>query len=94
MVSLRPKDHAKEKQHPVYGGDLALMGAQPAAVVNRVRELGWPGVVGNTDEVLWRLEAQPRQERLAPKLRVLPYRRAAACGGERAQDRPRFSCSS
>src|SRR5207302_7945171 len=36
------------------------MGAQPAAVVDRVRELGWPGVVGNTDEVLWRPEEQAR----------------------------------
>jgi putative phosphoesterase len=55
----------------LHGGDLALMGAQPAAVVDRVRELGWPGVLGNTDEVLWRPEEQARQERLAPKLGVL-----------------------
>ena len=33
----------------VHGGDLALMGPRPAEVVDRVRELGWPGVVGNTD---------------------------------------------
>lgn len=33
-------------------GDLALMVPQPAQLVDRVRELGWPGVVGNTDEVL------------------------------------------
>jgi 3',5'-cyclic AMP phosphodiesterase CpdA len=38
----------------LHGGDLALIGAQPAEVIDRVRELGWPGVVGNTDEVLWR----------------------------------------
>ena len=38
----------------VHGGDLALMGPRPAEVVDRVRELGWPGVVGNTDELLWR----------------------------------------
>jgi putative phosphoesterase len=53
------------------GGDLALMGAQPAAVIDRVRELGWAGVVGNTDEVLWRPEEQARRERLAPKLGVI-----------------------
>jgi len=52
----------------LHGGDLALMGAQPAEVIDRVRELGWPGVVGNTDEVLWRPREQRRQERLAPKL--------------------------
>lgn len=36
-----------------HGGDLALHGPRPAEVVDLVRELGWPGVVGNTDEVLW-----------------------------------------
>jgi putative phosphoesterase len=60
------------KQAPdrvLHGGDLVLMGAQPAQVVDRIRELGWPGVLGNTDELLWRPEEQARQERLAPKLR-------------------------
>ena len=55
----------------LHGGDLALMGAQPAEVVDRVRELGWPGVVGNTDEVLWRPQEQLRQEQLAPELTAL-----------------------
>ena len=55
----------------LHGGDLALMGARPAEVVDRVRELGWLGVVGNTDEVLWRAEERTRQERLAPNLAVL-----------------------
>jgi putative phosphoesterase len=55
----------------LHGGDLALMGAQPAQVVDRVRELDWPGVVGNTDEVLWRGEEQARQEKRAPKLAPL-----------------------
>ena len=31
------------------GGDLALTGPRPAEVIDRVRELGWPGAVGNTD---------------------------------------------
>ncbi len=52
----------------LHGGDLALMGAQPAEVIDRVRELGWAGVVGNTDEVLWRPEEQQRQEARAPEL--------------------------
>ena len=52
----------------LHGGDLVLMGAQPAEVIDRVRELGWPGVVGDTDEVLWRPQEQARQERLAPRL--------------------------
>jgi putative phosphoesterase len=55
----------------LHGGDLVLMGAQPAEVIDRVRELGWQGVVGNTDEVLWRAQEQARQESRAPKLRAL-----------------------
>jgi predicted phosphodiesterase len=52
----------------VHGGDLALMGPRPAEVVDRVRELGWPGVVGNTDELLWQPEEHERQRSRAPKL--------------------------
>jgi putative phosphoesterase len=55
----------------VHGGDLALVGCQPAEVIDRVRELGWPGIVGNTDELLWRPEQRAMQERNAPKLREL-----------------------
>jgi predicted phosphodiesterase len=59
----------------IHGGDLALSGAQPAEVVDRVREFGWPGIVGNTDELLWRpeeLDAQlSRAPALAPLLHVL-----------------------
>jgi predicted phosphodiesterase len=54
----------------LHGGDLVLMGAQPAEVVDRIRELGWPGVIGNTDELLWKPEEQARQEGLAPKLKT------------------------
>src|SRR5215469_15501887 len=36
----------------VHGGDLALGGPHPVEVVDRIRELGWPGVLGNTDAVL------------------------------------------
>ncbi len=39
------------------GGDLADGGVSPAEVVDRIRELGWPGVAGNADEMLWRPEA-------------------------------------
>jgi putative phosphoesterase len=35
------------------GGDLAFGGARPADVIDRVRELGWSGIMGNTDDVLW-----------------------------------------
>ena len=55
----------------LHGGDLALIGCQPAQVVDRVRELRWPGIVGNTDELLWRPQEHERQQRSAPKLRAL-----------------------
>ena len=55
----------------VHGGDLALVGCQGAQVVDLVRELGWPGIVGNTDELLWRPEERAVQETAAPGLRTL-----------------------
>lgn len=55
----------------LHGGDLALMGSQPAEVVDRIRELGWPGVIGNTDEVLWRPSEYELQLRRAPALAPL-----------------------
>jgi putative phosphoesterase len=41
----------------VHGGDLVFNGPHPAECVDRIRELGWPGVMGNTDEALWTLPA-------------------------------------
>src|SRR4051794_2326759 len=35
-----------------HGGDLADAGSSPVAVVDRIRELGWPGVIGNGEEAL------------------------------------------
>jgi putative phosphoesterase len=55
----------------VHGGDLALVGCRPVEVIDRVRQLGWPGIVGNTDELLWRPEEYAVQKRKAPKLRDL-----------------------
>ena len=40
----------------VHGGDLVANGPRPAQVADTIRELGWPGVCGNTDEMLWRPE--------------------------------------
>lgn len=37
----------------VHGGDLMAGGPRPAEVIDRVREMNWPGVYGNTDEMLW-----------------------------------------
>ena len=41
----------------LHGGDLAAGGARPVDVLDRVRSLGWQGVLGNTDEMLYRSEA-------------------------------------
>jgi putative phosphoesterase len=37
----------------VHGGDLAYGGTRPAEIIDQIRGLGWPGVRGNTDEMLW-----------------------------------------
>jgi hypothetical protein len=55
----------------LHGGDLALAGAQPAEVVDRIRELGWPGVVGNVDDLLWNPGELEVQLERAPKLEPL-----------------------
>jgi predicted phosphodiesterase len=52
----------------VHGGDLVFGGTHPADVIDEIRTLGWPGVLGNTDEMLW---TQKRPTELAaahPKL--------------------------
>ena len=41
----------------LHGGDLAHGGSSPAEIVDRVRELGWRGVMGNADELLFRPES-------------------------------------
>jgi putative phosphoesterase len=37
----------------INGGDLVGNGPRPAEVVDLIASLGWPSVLGNTDEVLW-----------------------------------------
>jgi predicted phosphodiesterase len=54
----------------VQGGDVALIGPRPAEVVDRVRDLGWPGVAGNCDDLLWNPGVREEQERRAPNLRA------------------------
>jgi putative phosphoesterase len=57
--------------HVVHGGDVALIGARPAEVIDRLAELGWPGILGNTDELLWRPGQFALQLRAAPRLEPL-----------------------
>jgi predicted phosphodiesterase len=41
----------------LHGGDLADAGSSPVEIVDRIRDLGWQGVAGNTDEMLFRPES-------------------------------------
>jgi predicted phosphodiesterase len=41
----------------LHGGDLADGGSSPVEIVDCIRDLGWQGVVGNTDETLFRPES-------------------------------------
>ena len=55
----------------VHGGDLATHGHRPAEVIDLIRALGWPGVVGNTDEMMWRPDRQAALETGAPQMASL-----------------------
>jgi len=72
------------------GGDLPFGGARPREVVDRVRELRWAGVRGNTDEILWAPESLREFAASAPPLKkpleITEQLRAWACpklGAER-----------
>ena len=41
----------------LHGGDLADSGSSPTEIVDRIRDLGWNGVLGNTDEIHSRPES-------------------------------------
>jgi predicted phosphodiesterase len=55
----------------LHGGDLADAGASPVEVVDRIRDLGWPGVRGNTDEMLAEPESLRAYARDRPALHAL-----------------------
>ncbi len=55
----------------LHGGDLAEGGGRPAEVIDSIRNLGWQGVVGNTDEVLWAPERLEEISARSPQLRPL-----------------------
>jgi len=64
----------------VCGGDLMSGGPRPAEVIDRVREMTWPGVYGNTDEMLW-MPHRVSETLQAPQLHrirdLVPERRLA-----------------
>jgi putative phosphoesterase len=55
----------------VHGGDLAYGGTHAAEIIDQVRFLGWPGVRGNTDEMLWAPQSLSNFAATAPKLAPL-----------------------
>ena len=55
----------------LHGGDLAYGGAHPAEIIDQVRSLGWAGVRGNTDEMLWAPKSLTEFAAKAPKIAPL-----------------------
>jgi putative phosphoesterase len=54
-----------------HGGDLSDGGAGAAEIVDRIRDLGWQGVMGNTDEMLFRAEKLGEIAAQSPKFQPL-----------------------
>jgi putative phosphoesterase len=52
----------------LHGGDLVTNGHHGAEVIDTIRALGWRGVLGNTDELLWTPEKKAQMVKAAPKL--------------------------
>src|SRR6202167_3640574 len=67
----------------LHGGDLPQGGSSPADIVDRIRDLGWQGVVGNTDEMLFRPESltefAKQSPRMQPLLATIQRMAAATC---------------
>ena len=55
----------------LHGGDLAAGGARPVEVIDRVRGLGWQGVLGNTDELLFNPASLTEFAARSPHLKTL-----------------------
>jgi hypothetical protein len=51
-----------------HGGDLADGGGGPVEIVDQIRDLGWQGVVGNTDEMLFKPESLEEFAKPSPQL--------------------------
>src|SRR5438105_3451123 len=55
----------------LHGGDLSDGGSSPVEILDRIRDLGWPGVVGNTDEMLFRPQSLDEFAGQSPQLQHL-----------------------
>ena len=74
----------------VHGGDLVFGGTHPREIIDEIRTLGWPGVLGNTDEMLWTQErpiemasAHPHLASLLGRLQDMVAPMRARIGDER-----------
>jgi len=74
----------------LHGGDLADAGSSPVEIVDRIRDLGWQGVLGNTDEMLVRPESltefasqTPQMKPLLPVIEEMASATRQALGEER-----------
>ncbi|HTS28700.1 MAG TPA: metallophosphoesterase family protein [Bryobacteraceae bacterium] len=54
-----------------HGGDLADGGSSPTGIVDRIRDLGWQGVFGNTDEMLFRPSSLTEFAQRSPQLQSM-----------------------
>ena len=55
----------------MHGGDLADFGSSPVEIVDRIRDLDWQGVVGNTDQMLTTPQTFEEFANQSPKLESL-----------------------
>jgi putative phosphoesterase len=55
----------------LHGGDLGDNGSSPCEVLDRIRDLGWQGVVGNTDEMLFDPQSLTRFASGLPQLKSM-----------------------
>lgn len=55
----------------LHGGDLADGGSSPVEIVDQIRALGWPGVRGNTDEMLAMPETLAEFAKQSPKVKPM-----------------------
>jgi len=73
LVALQAIALALKRASPdliVHGGDLAAIGPRPAEVLDFIRDAGWAGVIGNTDEMLFDMSERAEKEARAPKLQA------------------------
>jgi len=67
----------------LHGGDLPIGGSAPAEVIDRIRDLGWPGVLGNTDEILFDPGSAPNLGALSAPIQEIAAWNRDAVGMER-----------